>query len=87
MSHIDRTLEKGELVEVSVADDCWVPAEVISDMETRVSVKLLRPVVWVERHTIVEVRWLGLLKSKITKTITSKYVDKITVSCLLIRLK
>ncbi|MDO8604167.1 MAG: hypothetical protein Q7K40_02055 [bacterium] len=82
---IERTLEKGEIVEVSVADDRWVPAEVISDMETRVSVKLLKPIIWVERHTVTKVPWLGFLKPKTTETVTSKYIKTMTVSCLLVR--
>lgn len=82
---IDRSLEKGELVEVSVADDRWVPAEVISDAETRVSVKLLQPVVWVKENTTIQIPWLRFLNPKITRTVTSKYVETMTVSVKLVR--
>ena len=86
MSHIDRELQKGEIVEVSVADDRWVLAEVLSDMETRVSIKLLQPIVWVEDVTITNVPWFRFLKPKVVHTTTSKWVETMTVSCLHVRM-
>lgn len=83
---IDRELKRGELVEVSITDDRWVLAEVISDMETRVSVRLCDPIVWVENDTVVEKCWFSFLKPRVTKTSSSKYVETMTVSCLLVRL-
>lgn len=82
---IDRELRKGESVEVSITDEWWVSAEVISDMETRVSVKLLQPILWVERQTVIQTPLLWFLKPKIKEIIKSQRVETMTVSCLLVR--
>lgn len=78
-------LQKGEIVEVSIADNHWVRAEVISDRETKVYVRLLNPIIWVEQHTIIEVPWLRFLKRRTTETTTSRYVETMTLSCSLVR--
>ncbi len=44
-------LKSGELVEVEIAPGVWVPAIVVHDMETRVGVKLVTPVWYVQQKT------------------------------------
>lgn len=78
--------EKGDLVEVAITDDNWVEATVISDQETRVSVKLLIPVIWVEKTTIIKKSFFGL-RTKTNTSEMSKFVETMTFSIRLVRNK
>lgn len=76
--------KEGDLVEVAITDNSWVDATVISDQETRVSVRLLIPVIWVERTLTVTKSFLGL-RTRTNVSETSKLVETMTFSIRLVR--
>ena len=73
---IDKDFKTGELVEVALTDNIWVAAEITSEMETRLGVRLLQPVVMVEKTITVTGYWFW---RKTTISETSKYVEMMSL--------
>lgn len=73
---IDEELKPGERVEVEISPRVWVPATVISDMETRVGVKLDTPVIIVEQTRIKTVQKPVGFLSWFKKTIETTTYDQ-----------
>jgi hypothetical protein len=75
--------EKGDGVQVELGG-IWVDAVVLSYTETRVSIRLLTPVLFIEKTRVIKKRYL-FAQDKVEESVTEKYVTSLTVGNSFVR--